>query len=80
MEILVMGDLGEKFKRYRESLMQAVTILGIPATITAVTDYSVIAKYGVMATPSLVVDGAIVSMGEKLTADEMVFLIKNKLI
>ncbi len=40
--------------------------------IEHVTDYAEMAKYGVMSTPALVVDGKVVSCGKVLKADEVV--------
>ena len=42
---------------------QAVTDLGIDATIEKVTDYATIAGYGVMSTPALVLDEQVVVSG-----------------
>jgi len=47
---------------------EAVTSLGINATIEKVTDYGAIAGYGVMSTPGLVVDERVVLSGRVPTA------------
>ena len=46
-------------------------------TIEHVTDFSQIAAYGVMTTPSLVVDGKVVSYGKVLKKDEAKALIRK---
>jgi hypothetical protein len=39
------------------------TRLGVPIAIEKVTDYAAIAGYGAMATPGVVIDGALVHAG-----------------
>ena len=43
-----------------------------------ITDFSVIAAYGVMSTPALVVDGKVVSYGKVLKRDEVVTILKRE--
>ena len=45
--------------------------LNIQAEIGKVTDIVKIAKYGVMMTPALAVDGTVVSAGKVLSKDEI---------
>ena len=47
------------------------------STIGHVTDFTEIAKYGVMSTPGLVVQGKVVSYGKVLTSEEIAALLKN---
>ena len=47
------------------------------ATIDHVTDFALIAAYGVMATPALVVDGKVVSCGKVLKKGEAKQLIQQ---
>jgi len=42
---------------------QAMTDLGLDATVEKVTDYGDIASYGVLSTPGLVADGQLVVQG-----------------
>jgi small redox-active disulfide protein 2 len=50
---------------------EAVTGLGIDATIEKVTDYPTIVGYGVMSTPALVVDETLVLSGRVPTAGQV---------
>jgi hypothetical protein len=45
--------------------------------IEHVTDFTQIAAYGVMSTPALVVDGAVLSYGKVLKVDEAVKLLEK---
>ena len=46
------------------------------ANVEYITDYSVIASYGIMSTPALIKDEKIVSMGKVLKSSEIEKLIK----
>jgi small redox-active disulfide protein 2 len=50
---------------------EVVAELGVTATIEKVTDYGAIAGYGVMRTPALVVDEALVLSGRVPTASQV---------
>jgi small redox-active disulfide protein 2 len=45
--------------------------LGIPVTIEKVTDYAAIARYGIAATPGLVIDGKVVHAGGLPKAEDL---------
>jgi small redox-active disulfide protein 2 len=62
-----------------EAAKQAVMMAGVEAEVIKVTDYPTIARYGILRTPGLVIDGKVVSSGripsagdiaEWLTAEE----------
>jgi small redox-active disulfide protein 2 len=57
--------------RTREALDQ----LGLDADVEKVTDYAAIAGYGVMKTPGLVVDDAVVVSGRVPAVDEIAALL-----
>ena len=50
---------------------EAVSALGVDAEFEKVTDYGAIASYGVMRTPGLVVDEAVVLAGRVPTANQV---------
>jgi len=56
---------------------EAVAALDIQAEIEAVTDFGLIAGYGVMNTPALVVDEQVVMSGRVPTADQVADLLKS---
>ena len=45
--------------------------LGVPVTIEKVTDYAVIAGYGIASTPGIVVDGKVVHAGGLPKAEDL---------
>ena len=67
-KIQVLGTGCTKCKLLTENAEAAVRELGIEATIEKVDKIVEIMKFGVMATPSLVVDGKVVRVGKLLTS------------
>ena len=60
----------------RENVKEAVKLLGLPEEeLACISDFSEIARLGVMSTPSLVIDGRLVSAGKVLKVDEIMGLI-----
>ena len=56
----------------------ALASLGLDQSVELITDFSVIAAYGVMSTPALVVDGKVVSYGKVLKRDEVTAILKRE--
>lgn len=75
MNIKVLGPGCANCKNLERVTAEAVADLGLDATIEKVTDYGQIAGYGVMRTPALVVDEAVVVSGRVPTRAEVVELI-----
>lgn len=63
MIIKVLGPGCTNCKNLERVTNEAVTALGIDATIEKVEDYPTIAAYGIMSTPALVVDEKVVVYG-----------------
>ncbi len=63
MIIKVLGPGCTNCKNLERITRQAVTDLGLDATVEKVEDYPTIAGYGVMSTPALVVDEQLVLQG-----------------
>ncbi len=63
MEIKVLGTGCPKCVTLEKNVQQAVSELGLDATISKVTELSAIMEYDVMLTPALVVDGKVVLSG-----------------
>ncbi|HOW59688.1 MAG TPA: thioredoxin family protein [Candidatus Omnitrophota bacterium] len=71
MKIEILGTGCPKCKQLTANAEAAVKELNIQAEIGKVTDIDKITDYGVMMTPALVVDGAVVSSGKLLNKDEI---------
>lgn len=77
MEIKILGSGCPNCKRLEANAKKAIEELGLEATITKVTDYKDIMRYGVMSTPGLVVDNKVVSSGRVLQPKEIVALLQK---
>jgi len=66
--IKVLGPGCANCKSLERVTREAITELGLDATIEKVEDYATIASYGVMSTPALVVDERVVVSGRVPTA------------
>lgn len=76
MEIKVLGTGCGACKALYETTKQAVTELGLDATVIKEEDLMNIMSYNVMQLPALVVDGKVVSKGKKLSLTEIKGLLK----
>lgn len=60
----------------RENVKEAVKLLGLPEEeLQCVSDFNEIVRLGVMSTPSLIIDGRLVSAGKVLPVDRIMALI-----
>ena len=75
--VKVLGSGCAKCNQLEAATKEALTQLGMDTAIEHVTDFAEIAKYGVMSTPALVVDGKVVSFGKVLKPDEIVQILKK---
>ena len=71
MKIEILGAGCPKCKQLTANAETAVKELGMSAEIAKVTDIDKIVEYGVMTTPALAVNGAVVSSGKVLSKDEI---------
>jgi len=76
MKIEILGTGCPKCSQLTENAQSAVKELELQAEISKVTDIDKITEYGVMMTPALVVDGAVVSCGKALSKEEIKKLLK----
>ncbi|HCE73668.1 MAG TPA: thioredoxin family protein [Lachnospiraceae bacterium] len=71
MNIKVLGGGCSKCETLLENTKKAVQEKGIEAEIEYITDFSVIAGYGIMSTPALMIDGKVVSTGRVLNEKQI---------
>ena len=76
MKIRILGPGCSKCKHLSENVKAALKDLDIRAEIIKITDRDIIASYGVMFTPALMIDEKVVVSGKVPTIDK----IKNFLI
>jgi len=79
MEIKVLGPGCINCQTLAKRVSEAVAKLGIEATITKVTDYDGMLKYGLMSSPGLVINEKLVSSGRVLSVADITTLITNAL-
>jgi small redox-active disulfide protein 2 len=71
MEIKVLGAGCPKCQATEKNVKEAVAESGLDAQVDKVTDVMEIAKYGVLGTPAVVVDGEVKSVGKIPARDEI---------
>ena len=71
MEIKVLGTGCPKCKTLEKATRDAVSELGIDASVTKEEDIMKIMGYGVMRTPGLVVNEKVVASGRLLSVEEI---------
>ena len=78
MDIKVLGPGCANCVRLEANVKEALASAGIAdATVEKVTDYADIAAWGIMSTPGLVIDGAVVVSGRVPDAAEVASLIAS---
>ena len=77
--ILVLGAGCPKCRALEQSILRALDDLNLNLSVGHVTDFVEMAKYGVMSTPALVIDGKVVSTGRALTQQDVMRLLKEHL-
>ena len=71
MNVKVLGGGCSKCETLLANAKEAVANAGVEAEIEYITDFAVIASYGIMSTPALIVDEKIISMGKVLKSTEI---------
>ena len=77
MVIKILGAGCPKCKKLEASAQQAITELGMDASIEKVTDLNKIMDYGVMMTPALVIDEKVVSAGKLRSVNDIKDMLKK---
>lgn len=76
--IKVLGSGCAKCHEMEENTKAALAALGLAEDVQLITDFSVIATYGVMSTPALVVDEKVVSYGKVLKQEEVASILRRE--
>jgi small redox-active disulfide protein 2 len=77
MDIKILGSGCAKCKKLEQSARDAVSELGIDASVTKVEDIMEIMNYGIATTPAMVVDGKVILKGRTASTEEIKKLLKN---
>ncbi|MHB1314227.1 MAG: thioredoxin family protein [Christensenellales bacterium] len=77
MTIKVLGACCKKSTETFENTKAAVKEMGLDVEVENVGDFAEIAKYGVMSTPALVIDGKVVSFGKLLKPKDVIKIIEK---
>lgn len=78
MEIKILGTGCPSCKALFETTQQAVSELGIEANVVKEEDMVKIMQYNVFSVPAVVIDEKVVSVGKKLSLEQVKNLLKNK--
>ncbi len=74
--IKVLGGGCAKCHALMDNTKTALAELGRDDAVELITDFSVIAAYGIMSTPALVINEKVVSYGKVLTKDEVLHILE----
>jgi small redox-active disulfide protein 2 len=77
MDVKILGTGCPKCRTLEQSVRNVVEKHQLSATISKVEDIVDIMNYGVMMTPALVIDGAVVLKGRVPNEDELTSLLKR---
>ncbi len=77
MTIKILGSGCKNCSALAENTKAALKEMGAEAEVMKVTDFSEIAKYGVMSMPALVVDEKVVSFGKVLKPKEILKILQK---
>lgn len=77
LEIRVLGSGCKNCQNLEKNTLEVTNELGIKTKVKHITDFSEIAKYGIMSTPGLWIDGKVVSYGKVLSKDEIKIILKK---
>ena len=78
MRIQVLGTGCAKCRQLTANAERALAELGLPVQVEKVEDVREIAKFRVLSTPALVVDGAVRSTGRVLTTEAIRELLRGR--
>lgn len=79
MDIKILGPGCKNCVTLTENTNAALEQMGMAANVEKVTDMAVIAGYGIMSTPGLVVNGKVVSFGKVLKPADIIKILEKTL-
>ncbi len=77
MKIEILGPGCKRCQQLADNTKAAVQKLGLDAEVVKVEDVQAIVRYGVMATPALVVDGQVRMSGKVIPASHIEALLRQ---
>jgi len=77
MKIQILGTGCPKCRQLETNAREALTSMGLEASVEKVTDVDEIMNMGVMMTPALAVDGVVKSAGKVLAKDEIARILQG---
>ncbi|MEI0698265.1 thioredoxin family protein [Brachyspira intermedia] len=78
--IKILGTGCNNCRKLEENTLKALKDMGLNLTVGHIYDIEKIASYGVISTPSLVLDENVLSYGKVLNKDEIIELLKDKIV
>ncbi|MGN0915255.1 MAG: thioredoxin family protein [Succinivibrio sp.] len=75
--VKVLGSGCAKCHELLSNVEDALEEIGADKSVEFISDFAVIASYGVMSTPALVIDDKVVSSGRVLKKDEVITLYRS---
>lgn len=79
MKIEVIETKGAENKGLFINVLEAIKASGINGKVELVNDIQIILKYGIRATPALVVNGVVMIAGQLLSSEEIMKLLQQHL-
>lgn len=77
LKLTIMGPGCKKCHQLRENVASAAGMVPAKVQIDYVSDPAVMANTGIVSTPALLVDGAVVSQGKVLSTSDIVDMLKE---
>ncbi|MBT8491173.1 MAG: TM0996/MTH895 family glutaredoxin-like protein [Deltaproteobacteria bacterium] len=78
MKIQIAGPGCTRCNSLEQNVIEAVTELGIEATISKLKDFKEYTQYGILMTPALVIDGKVVVTGKVPSVDDLKKIISER--
>jgi len=79
MKIEVIESKGSEHKGLFINVLEAIKASGINSKVELVNDIQTILKYGIRATPALVVNGVVMIAGQLRSSEEIIKLLQQHL-